>query len=161
MKAPNGAPDRFISAVLNDPPSACVVWPYARDRAGYARYNVGGKVVFAHRYLCESTHGAAPSPIHQAAHLCGRGADGCVNPRHIAWKTPKENNGDKVTHGTVCRGSRHGRAKLTEQDVRDIKDLASNSTLEQVAYRYGISFQHVGKIVRGKKWKHLNLVQEG
>lgn len=155
MKAPIGATHKFIGEVLNNPTSECVIWPYAKDRQGYARYNIEGKVVFAHRYLCEIVNGRPPTPSHHAAHSCGNGAKGCVNPKHVSWKTPKENNADKVSHGTVCFGAHHGRSKLTERDVREILDRSSCFTLAELADAYGVSFQHVSRIIRGEKWKHL------
>lgn len=50
--------------------------------------------------MCQKAHGDPPSPKHDAAHSCGRGHEGCVNPNHLSWKTKKQNQADRITHGT-------------------------------------------------------------
>ncbi len=73
----------------------CLIWPFARDRGGRANWANGPSVC---RLICELTYGPAPSVIHQAAHSCGRGDRGCVNPTHLRWATPAENAADTRRH---------------------------------------------------------------
>lgn len=76
----------------------CLRWPFHRDQSGYGRVRVMGKSMAASRFMCELVRGAPPSPEHQAAHSCGNGHLGCVNPRHLRWATPKENMEDLARH---------------------------------------------------------------
>jgi hypothetical protein len=74
-------------------------------------------------FICELVHGARPSDIHVAAHSCGNGRFGCINWKHLSWKTTKENNEDKVIHGTSNIGKRwkwsknNKRRKLKEERI--------------------------------------------
>jgi hypothetical protein len=44
----------------------------------------------AARLMCELFHGPAPTPLHEASHLC---EDNwlCVHPFHVIWETKKKN----------------------------------------------------------------------
>lgn len=33
--------------------------------------------------MCELVYGKPPMPKHQAAHNCGKGNLGCINPKHL------------------------------------------------------------------------------
>jgi hypothetical protein len=94
----------------------CLTWPFSRF--GYGTI-YGHK--HAHRVMCELAYGPAPSPRHQVAHSCGKGHEGCVNPRHLRWATPKENSADMVLHGTALRGERAINVKLTTPEVHAVK----------------------------------------
>lgn len=134
----------------------CLIWPFARDRQGYAN---GGHTDHrsrrAYRVICELAHGAPPTPRHEAAHVCGRGMDGCVAPAHLAWKTHAENEADKVGHGTLLKGSDHTNSKLTEAEVRDIRKLFGQMTHAQIAKRYGVSRSTISLISSGATWGWL------
>lgn len=85
--------------VLSYDGEPCLPWPYARSDNGYGSIVVNGRRMGAHRYVCIRAHG---NPIGKmdAAHSCGKGAMGCVSPRHLSWKTRQGNDQDKRMHGT-------------------------------------------------------------
>src|SRR5690606_34039285 len=107
----------------------------------------------ASRVVCEIVNGPPPSPDHQAAHLCGKGHLGCVNPRHLSWKTVIENHADKRIHGTVNRGSRNGRAKIEESDIKAIRSLKNKMTTNQVAKMFDIPRGTAWNILNNKSWQ--------
>jgi hypothetical protein len=131
-RAPNGDRIRYLrQVVLQYGGDDCLVWPYARlTQNGYGVMKWEGRQQPVHRVVCQIIHGAAPSPKHQAAHLCGKGHEGCCTPSHIVWKTPSENLADKVIHGTDNRGERSPWAKLTESDIREIRAARGTITAE-------------------------------
>lgn len=78
------------------PGDNCLTWPFARDsRVGRGLLGHESRRYWAHRLMCILAHGEPPTPKHQASHTCGRGHEGCVNPRHLEWKTNSENQYDR------------------------------------------------------------------
>jgi hypothetical protein len=105
--------------------------------------------------MCEAAHGPRPSPRHECAHSCGKGHEACVNQTHLRWATPEENQRERSLHGTSNRGERQWQSRLTEEDVRAIRDLALTSTNAAIAARFQIDPSHVSKIVSGSAWGWL------
>lgn len=98
--AAHGEPDKFIEKAVNWKSNRCLIWPYSRDNHGRARIAVNGRPQQASRIVCEKAHGAPPTPKHEAAHNCGRGHLGCVNNKHLEWKTHAENQADMIGHNS-------------------------------------------------------------
>lgn len=148
-----GEPDRFIAEVANHWASdECLIWPYSRNNRGYGQISRGGRPKLVHRIVCEVAHGSPP-PDHQAAHSCGKGHEGCVNPRHLRWATTSENMLDRTSHGTDNRGERQGSSKLTKDDVLAIR--ASNARVTDLARSYGVSPSTICGIQSGRTWAWL------
>jgi len=152
-----GALMRFVHEVaLPYKGGECLIWPFGRVSDGRGSLRVDGRPVIASRYICTLVHGPAPSRKHQASHSCGNGHLACVTPGHLSWKTPTENNADKFIHGTISRGERHGKAKLTEQQVREIRGLKRLRSQREMARVYGVSKGTISSIHRGISWAWLD-----
>jgi hypothetical protein len=152
----HGDAQRYLKTkVLPYAETSCLFWPFGRGRDGYARMHFKGAMRYVHVLVCQQIRGAPPTNRHEAAHSCGNGRNGCVNPLHLSWKTHRDNEADKIGHGTAPRGLRNGVAKLTERDVREIRMLRGVPQRE-LATRFGILPQQVSKIQRGKAWAHLS-----
>ena len=148
----NGEPMRFaLDAASIRNRTECILWPYNKNSAGYGM--VYGKL--AHRIVCEIAHGPAPTSKHEGAHLCGNGHSGCINPDHLSWKTRKENEDDKLAHGTRLNGDRHPQAKLTEDQAREILSLKGKVPKTKIAAKFGISYGAVRDIHKRRRWAHL------
>lgn len=134
----------------------CVVWPFARNAAGYGILYRDGQCRLAHRYICEKFHGAPPTPEHDAAHSCGRGFDACIAPWHLEWKTRAENLEDRVLHGTSNRGERCGTSILTEPEAREIKRrLKMGERNKDIADDFDIDPSLVSHIRHERAWAWL------
>jgi hypothetical protein len=144
-------PKSFFAYALATQTDDCVLWPFAVDYKGYAILGRKQKPRRAGRAICEQTYGPAPSPMHDAAHRCG--VSGCVNPRHLRWATRKENQADRIIHGTDARGEKFYAAKLNNEKVLAIR--AESGTHQAIADRYGVTRESVTRILARKTWKHI------
>jgi hypothetical protein len=132
----------------------CLTWPFCKEVNGRCRIKIDGRRPFVNRVVCEKAHGPAPSDLHHAAHSCGKGHLSCVNPRHIYWATPKQNQNDRYIHGTHCRGEKSGMVKLSVADVIAIRHMSDLST-RAVASKFGVTGAAISCIRNGKSWAWL------
>lgn len=145
----------YIETVLPYSKDKCLIWPYYRSKAGYAKIWMperSSRLVC--RLVCEDIHGPAPTDTHQAAHICGNGHLGCCSPKHCVWKTPIQNNADKLIHGTHNRGIRNYYTKLTENDVRYIR--SSTKPVNDLAKRFCVNPSHISAIRNRRAWGWLD-----
>lgn len=151
-----GAPLRWIHEVaLRWEEDACLEWPFAKNLDGRGVVYFDGKNIPAHRLIARFALGEPPEPNYHAAHSCGMGHSGCVNPRHLRWATCKENVNDTLAHGTRNRGERHGSSRLTEAIVREIRSMEGALSQEGIAKKFGISREHVRNIHQRRRWTWL------
>lgn len=133
-------------------PNGCWKWLRARkgkeaaSGGGYGCFRHKGKTIGAHRFSYERTHGPIAPGLH-VMHLCHNTL--CVNPAHLAVGTNAEN----LAHS--ARDLRRP-AKLTAEQVRDIKRmLASGALQREAAAKYGIAQADVSHIANGHYWAHV------
>lgn len=142
-RCPANGPRAWIRAHINHAGDDCLIWPFRRTKDGYGVASFQSKTIVASRLMCLRAHGDPPTLVHQAAHSCGRGIDGCCNPKHLRWATPTENAQDKVVHGTIASIN-----FISDDDVRAIRlSSASGSVL---AKRLGVHRATISKIRNGK-----------
>lgn len=159
LKAKKGAAAQWIEDHKDYQGDDCLTWPFHTDRAGYAKTSIKdgagrSKNKPVCQILCTHRHGPPPTPLHVSAHSCGKGHIACVNPRHLDWKTKKENTADMVAHGTRRQGEQIWRwVKITEAQAKEIK--ASNEPTDELAKRFGVTRSNINAIQAGKSWKHL------
>lgn len=133
----------------------CLIWPFARSGQKYGCMRFRGSTQLAHRVVCELVHGSPPSPLSQAAHSCGKGHEGCVNPRHLRWDSRSGNFADKVKHGTDSRGEKSSLAKITNDDVVRIRSLRGKMSQSAIGAEYGLTQPTISKIQSGKRWSWM------
>lgn len=131
----------------------CLIWPFAVNETGRGQVRIKGRTASAPRAMCIEAHGEPPTADHHAAHSCGNGHRGCVNPKHLRWATPAENEGDKRAHGTLRRGDKINTSRLSEDDVRSIRESTESGVA--LAKRYGVTAAAISSIRTGKNWGWL------
>lgn len=111
----------------------------------------GGRAYFVHRLFVASFVGPIPDDL-VINHIDGDKTNNWLGNLEVV--TRAENNlHARVTGLADLRGERNGSAKLTEDQVREIR--ASRESLSEAAARYGVSFQLVGLIRQRKVWRHV------
>lgn len=155
-KTPSGVVQSYFeNVVMTNESDECLFWPYSTTVKGYPCFYANGAQRLAHRVLCERVNGPPPTLQHHAAHSCGNGRKGCVNRRHVSWKTAAENAADKDMHGTHARGEKSVSAKLTDEKVRQIRGLSGKLSQDKIAAAFGICQSHVRNIINRKRWNHI------
>jgi hypothetical protein len=111
-----------------------------------------------HRLLLITFVGPSPEG-EECRHLNGNPSDNRLC--NLKWGTHIENCKDRKDHGRD-NGSRNvgitnWLAKLTEQNVREIRDLYQRGILSQgkLGKRYGVTQAVIWSIVHYKSWKHV------
>lgn len=155
-RVPNGEATKFFTEVaLSHEADECLIWPFKMNPNGYGTIWLNGAHRIVSRLICEDFNGAPATSRHEAAHSCGNGHLGCVNRRHLSWKTSRENKADMLIHGTRNRGERNGQAKLTENQAREILSLKGEGSVRELAGRFGVTAMVVSNIHNRKSWSWL------
>ena len=131
------------------PECGCWLWTGTTNPAGYGRLNVKGKVHLAHRVAWMLRHGEIPAGMH-ACHKCD--TPGCVNPDHLFLGDNDANHADKCAKGRqgAARGESSGQAKLTDDQVRAIRE--DQRLARVVAPEYGVTPRYICQLRRGQ-WR--------
>ncbi len=79
------------------------------------------------------------------------------NVSNLGWATTAENQADKITHGTSCRGEKCGMSKMTRENVIKLREMYSTGdyTQKQLGDLFGITQVNTSSIVRRKIWAHI------
>lgn len=78
------------------------------------------------------------------------------NWHHVAVLDDRVSLADPLRHGKP--GEQHSKAKLSEEDVRQIRKLyaAKQLSYSTLAKHFGVSRGNIAMIIRGKTWKHVS-----
>lgn len=78
---------------------------------------------------------------------------------NLEYTTPKGNQQHASANDLTAKGSRNGRAKLTEDLVRAIRNDGASSGLSHsaIAQKYRVSRSHVSSLLAGLFWKHIGV----
>ena len=109
-------------------------------------------VRYVHRLVGEAFLGPLPCGL-VTRHGPGGMHDNSVH--NISYGTQTENSLDKTRDGTQLQGETHHQCRITAETVSTIRRLASTSTHQSIADRFGLSRQHVTDIVSRRRWAHL------
>lgn len=78
--------------------------------------------------------------------------------REKASKGTKLSDDDKKRISEMKKGSKHHNAKLTEEEVRDIKTMLKNGVdRKEIREKYDINVKNLSKIANGVTWSHVEV----
>lgn len=142
--------EAFYSKVERGGPDECWRWSGYTDKDGYALVCHRATLHRAPR-VAIWVSGRTLGDDEQACHSCGN--FWCVNPAHIYPGTAKQNNSDKIKHGTHLVGEQCHTAKLTEKQVLHIR--ASGKSEADLAQEFCVTRGAIEAIRSRRTWKHL------
>ena len=140
--------ERFMKFV--DKTEDCWLWTGARVK-GYGHFGIDGKIWQTHRLLYIHCYGTI-DPGLDVRHKCR--PKNCCNPDHLELGTRAENVADRVRDGTDARGEKHGRARLTNEQVLQIRARSTESRHE-LGLEFGVSCTAINAIIHRRTWKHI------
>lgn len=149
--------ERFWEKVDEGAPDECWEWTARRHKQGYGLLSEwdGSRRsrLLAHRVSWEIANGPIPAGL-CVLHRCDNPP--CVNPRHLFLGTQVDNNLDRHLKGRTACGENAPRARLSAEDVREIRRRCSAGESRQaVGKEFGICHRHVGSIVRRELWRSV------
>lgn len=138
----------------------CLEWQGSTNEHGYGSIRVNKKLIKAHRFAYELAYGPIPDGM-DVLHHCDNPP--CCRPDHLFRGTAADNGRDMVAkgrHGSwrhpeqMVRGERHHQAKLTAQQVTEIRRCAqAPRSISGLAREYGMSRAAIRNIRDGKTWR--------
>lgn len=149
------------------------VWTYRMNREGIYRWKLlkpatlkGGhrrvtlsqdgkkREALVHRLVLEAFVGPCP-PGMECCHWDDNPNNN--NLSNLRWDTSVANHKDRARNGKMQRGSRHCRAKFTEELVTRIrKQYATGLTSHrELARAYGVGDAAITSILNRRTWKHI------
>jgi hypothetical protein len=108
------------------------------------------RIIYPHKAVLEAFVGPRPKGM-EACHNNGDPFDNKVT--NLRWDTTRNNQLDRIKHGTSNRGERCAAAKLTEAQVRAIR--ADTRLQREIAAEYGVRENTISRIKSGKRWAHI------
>lgn len=133
--------------------NGCRHWLNELSPKGYGDSTYKGWSTTAHRVAYFLAKGPIPDG-HVVMHKCD--VRSCCNPEHLEAGTQAQNLADMRAKGRAgdCRlfGEKHGRCKVSDIDVAEIRLLYKETRISQAALakKYGIGQTQVGRIVNGE-----------
>jgi hypothetical protein len=108
------------------------------------------RIIYPHKAVLEAFVGPRPQGM-EACHNNGDPFDNRLE--NLRWDTTRNNQLDRIKHGTSNRGERCATAKLTEAQVRAI--LVDTRLQREIAADYGVRENTISRIKSGKRWSHI------
>jgi len=90
-----------------------------------------------------------------ARHLDGNKLNNTID--NLKWGTYEQNIEDARKHGVLACGEKNGHAKLTDQDIRQIRKLyaGTNMTQSDIAKVFKTARNNITRIINYTRWKHI------
>jgi len=151
-----GAPIPANFSHPSDDDTPCVPWTGAVGSNGHAHMKWEGSLKLVQRLLWELRRGKIPAG-QVVRHKCL--TKECISLDHLELGTHGDNARDRIRDGTQSRtkGESHGRSKLVDSDVLEIRRLYDDriSNQYELAKMYRVTRSLITLIVNRKMWTHI------
>jgi HNH endonuclease len=133
----------------------CWLWTGTKTQGGYGRIRGEEHENYAthlvHRVMWEIFNGPVPKGFF-VCHKCD--VPYCVNPQHLFLGTAADNAADCVSKNRQNQGVRHGRAKLTDWGVKEIRRRTDMPAVA-LAKAFMVSLATIYMVKNGERWGHV------
>lgn len=108
---------------------------------------------YLHRLICEAFHGPCPEGF-QCRHLDGDKTNNAAS--NLAWGSAKQNATDKLAHGTSGHGEKNPMAKLTRENVLEMREIRQKTkhSYKIIAEKFGVSTMTAFRAITGQSWRN-------
>ena len=145
---------RFLDKIIKSENSNdCWDWNGYKDNIGRGRFRIGSssdgtrRKELAHRVSYGYFTGDIPEGMH-VLHKCDNPS--CVNPKHLFLGDHADNMED------MAKKLRSGRAKLTPDDVREIRKRWNDGESQySIAKDFPVNTASIWRAANGEDWRHI------
>lgn len=136
----------------------CWIWDGSLTMSGalgtrwYGGFSYQGKPAYAHRM----SYAIFKGPLllgAQVNHSCNNPL--CVNPNHLHLGTARTNMDECLEQNRFPNCEYHPKARLTNDQVREILSLKGIMPQNQIAEKFEVSQTTISAIMNGKMWTKL------
>ena len=145
---------RFEAFTTSEPNTGCLLWCGSVSPDGYGKFQANGKTTQrAHRVAYELAHGPVPAGM-VIRHRCDQPL--CVRSEHLVAGSQRDNIADAVRRGRKAIGERHPHAKLTAEDVREIRARrAAGASCAALSSAFGVNTASISAVATRRLWRHV------
>ena len=127
----------------------------SNDKDGYKTVSIhfgehNQRTSKVHQLVASAFIGPKPNGL-EVGHIDGvRGNNAASN---LKYTTKRDNQADRIAHGTAPHGTKNPMAKLTAEQVSAIRQAVGSQ--QAIADVFGVSQSNVSFIRRGLTWTHI------
>lgn len=145
--------ERLVRSCEENKATGCIEWQGHTVKGGYGRFYFNGRTQGAHRAAWLLMLGPIPEGM-QVCHHCDNPP--CCNPMHLFLGTVKDNAQDKARKGRATKPQlfmRNVRAKLTDEQVAEIRATRGAISNKEWAVRLGMDDSVICRLRKGETYR--------
>ncbi len=151
--------DRFWNKIsVAENTNDCWPWRGTLNNKGYPQcgFKIKGKRFALPYRIAYLLHYKTDPESFNVCHKCDNPL--CCNPNHLFLGTQQENMLDCSKKNRISYGENHPHSKLTEDNVRFIRNNYSNVTkqLYDFASKFNVSFSTIYDVVKYRTWRRVS-----